>query len=61
MKKSYLQVTFRHGKPMVAYLYLPRRGPDVSARTERREGGIIVDYASDGRPIGMEIISPNRV
>jgi uncharacterized protein YuzE len=59
MKNSYLEVTFRNGKPLAAYLYLPRHSDDRSARTEKREGGIIVDYAADGRPIGIEITSPH--
>lgn len=61
MKHSYLEVTYRKGKPLAAYLYLPRRTGDASARTEKREGGIVVDYAPDGRPIGIEITSPSRV
>lgn len=58
MTTHYLEVTFRDGKPFAAYLYLPRRAGDRSARTERREGGVIVDFAADGRPIGLEITSP---
>lgn len=27
-------------------------------RTERREGGLLVDFAADGRPIGIEITAP---
>jgi uncharacterized protein YuzE len=61
MRKSYLEVTFRKGKPLAAYLYLPRRPGDSSVRTDRFEGGIIVDYAQDGRPIGIEITSPGQV
>jgi uncharacterized protein YuzE len=51
-------VTFRDGKPLVAYLYLPRSPGDRSVRTERREGGLLIDYAADGRPIGIEITAP---
>ena len=61
MKRSYLEVTYRHGKPLAAYLYLPRRPGDVSARTEKRAGGLLVDYAADGRPIGIELTSPANV
>lgn len=60
MTAHYLEVTFRDGKPFAAYLYLPRRPGDRSDRTERREGGVIVDFATDGRPIGLEITSPAR-
>lgn len=60
MTSHYLEVTFRDGKPIAAYLYLPRRPGDRSARTERRDSGLIVDFAADGRPIGLEITSPAR-
>ena len=57
MSKTYLEVTFRRGKPFAAYLYLPRRPGDSSARTEKREAGMVIDYAADGRPIGIEFTS----
>lgn len=58
MKTPYLEVTFRKGRPLAAYLYLPRHDGDKSARTQRFEHGILVDYAPDGRPIGLELTSP---
>jgi hypothetical protein len=58
MNSRYLEVTFRDGKPFAAYLYLPRQAGDTSARTERRDGGLLIDFASGGRPIGIEITSP---
>jgi hypothetical protein len=61
MKNRYLEVTFRDGKPIAAYLYLPRQAGDVSARTERRESGLIIDFAADGRAIGIEITAPTRL
>ena len=61
MKHSYLEVTYRKGRALAAYYYLPRRDGDKSARTERSSGGLLVDYASDGRAIGIEIPSPARV
>ncbi len=61
MKHSYLEVTYRKGRPVAAYYYLPRRDGDRSVRTERVPGGLLVDYASDGRAIGIEISSPSRV
>ena len=53
MSKSYLEVTYRKGKPFAAYLYLNRRSGDKAARTERH-GDMLVDVSSDGRTIGME-------
>ena len=61
MKHSYLEVTYRKGRAVAAYYYLPRRDGDKSARTERVDGGLLVDLASDGRAIGIEISSPSRV
>jgi len=58
VNQRYLEVTFRNGKPVAAYLYLPRESDDTSAKTEQREGGLLIDYSADGRPIGIEIIAP---
>jgi uncharacterized protein YuzE len=61
MKNSYLEVTFRHGRPLAAYLYLPRRPKDKSHRTERVEPGLVIDYSRAGKPIGVEITAPSKV
>jgi hypothetical protein len=61
MRHSYLEVTFRKGRPLAAYFYLPRLDGDSSARTEPAAGGLVVDYSSDGRPIGIEITAPSRL
>jgi uncharacterized protein YuzE len=53
MSEPYLQVTYRHSKPFAAYLYLRRR-PDEKAATSKRDGDLVVDYATDGHPIGIE-------
>jgi uncharacterized protein YuzE len=61
MQDSYLEVTFRHGKPMAAYYYLPRRPGQKSYRTERLDAGLLVDYGRGGRPIGIEITAPSEL
>jgi uncharacterized protein YuzE len=61
MKNRYLEVTFRNGRPIAAYLYLPRNPGDVSARTEKREAGLLIDFAGDGRAIGIEITAPSQL
>ncbi len=61
MKNSYLEVTYRKGRALAAYYYLPRPDGDNSARTERVEGGLLVDFTSDGRAIGIEISAPSRL
>ena len=53
MKQPYLEVTYRRGRPLAAYYYLPRQDGDASVRTERFEGGLLVDFSTDGRPIGI--------
>lgn len=51
MTHRFLEVTFRDGKPLAAYLYLERRKGDTAARSEPRGNGYVVDFASDGRAI----------
>lgn len=58
MKRPYLEVTYRRGKPLAAYWYLPRKREDRATRTEEAEAGLLIDYAADGRPIGIEMTSP---
>lgn len=61
MKALSLQITYRKGKPMAAYIYLPRQPGDKAKRTTEPTAGLLVDYAADGRPIGIEIRSPGYV
>lgn len=61
MKEPYLEVTFRHGRAMAAYLYLPRDPDDRSARTKRVEPGLIIDFTAGGKPIGIEITAPGQI
>lgn len=61
MKGRYLEVTFRKGKPLAAYLYLPRPTGAKSARTREAAPGLLVDFAASGEPIGLEITAPARV
>ncbi len=57
-KPYFLEVTYRKGRIFAAYLHLPRLSGDVSARTTQPEPGFVVDFASDGRAIGIEITNP---
>ena len=61
MTEPYLEVTFRRGRAIAAYLYLPRQPEDKSVRTRRIEPGLIVDFGPGERPIGIEITAPGRV
>ncbi len=56
-----LQVTYRRGKPYVAYFYLPHERSDSAADKRAFSDDLVVDYADDGRPIGIEIVSPGYV
>jgi len=61
MKWPYLEVTVRHGRPLTAYLYLPRAPGDKSRRTEMAGAGLVVDYTESGKAIGVEITAPEKV
>lgn len=61
MSQAYLEVTFRYGRAIAAYFYLPRRPGQRSYRTVRYEPGLIVDFSRSGRPIGIEITAPEAV
>ena len=61
MKELYLEVTFRHGRAMAAYLYLPRQAEEKSSWTKRIEPGMVVDFSPGGNPIGIEITAPRQI
>ena len=61
MRERYLEITFRKGKPIAAYLYLPRTSGQKSVRTEKAAHGMLIDYDDKGRPIGIEITAPQRI
>lgn len=61
MNESYLEVTFRRGRPLAAYYYLPRGAKDKSHRTKRIEPGLVIDFRRDGKPIGIEILAPEKL
>ena len=60
MKEPYLEITYRHGRPIAAYLYLPRESWDKSQRTTKGPGGLVIDYTRGGKPIGIEITAPSK-
>lgn len=61
MRDRYLEITFRNGRPLAAYLYFPRMVGARSVRTEKIRKGLLVDYEAEGHPIGLEITAPNEV
>ena len=61
MKTVSLQITYRKGKPFAAYIYLSRRNGQKSVRTEAISEDLLIDYAQDETPLGIEIVSPGMV
>jgi len=61
MSDRYLEISYRGGRPFAAYLFLPRRPDDRSSRTQRFSEVLIIDYAADGRAIGIEIVHPRAL
>jgi hypothetical protein len=61
MKHRYLEVTFRKGKPLAAYLYLPRPTGAKAARTTDAGHGLRIDFDAQDTPIGVEITAPALV
>lgn len=61
MKGLYLEVTYRKGRAIAAYLYLPTRSGDKSTLTELAHPGFVVDFNRQGTSIGIEITAPRKV
>jgi len=61
MKRTYLEVTFRKGKPVAAYLHLPRANSAKAARSDAEKHGMVVDFTATGAPFGVEITAPTLV
>jgi hypothetical protein len=59
MNQAYLEVTYRHGRPLAAYYYLPRGARDRAHHTTRGPSGLLIDYTRAGRAIGIEITAPS--
>lgn len=60
VKRVSLKVTYRRGRPIAAYVYLPRQPGDRVATTSRIDEAVLVDRTADGRAIGIEIVDPSR-
>jgi hypothetical protein len=61
MKEPYLEVTYRKGHALAAYFYLQRSARQTSVRTRPFHGGLIVDFAANDKPIGIEITAPEQL
>lgn len=56
-----LQVTYRGGRPSAAYFSLTSNGTRTVDRSEEFGDDLVVEYAADGSPLGLEILSPGTV
>jgi hypothetical protein len=61
VSETYLEVTFKSGRPVAGYFYLPRHPVQKSYRSKRVEAGLVVDFSRGGRPIGIEITAPGAL
>ncbi len=61
MREPYLEVTFRRGRAIAAYFYLPRRPRERSQRTSLAAPGLVIDFSRMGKAIGIEITAPSKV
>lgn len=60
MNKPYLEIICCRGRAIAAYLYLPRSPGDKSRQISKADP-VIIAYAEDGKPIGIEITAPAKV
>lgn len=60
MRDRYLEVTFRKGRALAAYLYLSREPGTKSTRTEKVGSGLLADVGSDGELISLEFTAPQK-
>jgi hypothetical protein len=57
----YLEMSYRHGRPFAAYLYLAPPGPDRVATSRPYGHGMVLDLDTNHQPIGLEITDPGQV
>ena len=56
-----VQVTYRKEQPFAAYIYLAGKPGQKSVRTREIGPDLLIDYAADGSPLGIEVVSPGEV
>jgi uncharacterized protein YuzE len=61
MRDRYLEITYRKGEFLAAYLYLPRKIGEKSERVRKVDEGILIDYGANDHPIGIEMTAPQQL
>lgn len=62
MRTRNLEISFRKGRPIAAYLYLGQsEGRSIAAKSTEVEPGLVVDCSEGGAALGIEIIHPRRI
>jgi uncharacterized protein YuzE len=56
-----LTVTYLGGRPVVAYLYIPRRKREKSDHCREVEPSMVLDIDKQGKLIGIEFLIPKMV
>lgn len=54
MTQPYLEISYRHGKPYLGYLYLALRS---EVARSRRVGELVVDFSDAGEVLGIELLA----
>src|SRR5207245_4676922 len=57
MRGRYLEVTFRKGRAIAAYLYLPRRGAERAARVSKATPGLLTCMTNSSRLTTIRVLA----
>jgi hypothetical protein len=61
MRQPSLEVTFRGGRALAAYVHLPGRVGRRAWKSREIARGLVLDLSRGGEPIGIEITEPSRI
>ena len=59
MGQAHLEITYRHGAALAAYLRMPRAAGAKVAQTQEISETILADVDAEGRLLGLELLSPS--
>jgi hypothetical protein len=59
MMSPYLEISFRHGRPFATYIHCC--APAAVASSTPLGHGVVLDMASDGVVIGVDLVDPAHV